>query len=102
MSEEQQQDFKEENKMMKDWEFMFRQRANSSPQNISLEYAVALTITLFKFRDLMKELPEEYRDGFAEVDDDYNDLVSEASKAFYRWGWSDALQHLQSSDKGVR
>ena len=102
MSEEQQKDFKEENKMMEDWEIMFRQRANSSPQDVSLEYAVALTITLFKFRDLMKELPEEYRDGFAEVDDDYNDLVSEASKAFYRWGWSDALQHLQSSDKGVR
>lgn len=92
----------DENNKIEDWEFMFRQRANSSPQDVSLEYAVALTITLFKFRDLMKELPEEYRDGFAEVDDDYNDLVSEASKAFYRLGWSDALQHLQSSDKGVR
>ncbi len=92
----------DENNKIADWEFMFRQRANSSPQDISLEYAVALTITLFKFRDLMKELPEEYRDGFAEVDDDYNDLVSEASKAFYRWGWFDALQHLQTANEGVR
>lgn len=89
-------------KEMEDWEFMFRQRANSSPQNISLEYAVALTITLFKFRDLMKELPEEYRDGFAEVDDDYNDLVNEASKAFYRLGWHDALQHQQHATEGAR
>ena len=92
----------DENNKIEDWELMFRQRANSSPQDVSLEYAVALTITLFKFRDLMKELPEEFRDGFAEVDDDYNDLVSEASRAFYRLGWFDALQHLQSSDKGDR
>lgn len=92
----------DENNRIEDWEFEYRQRSASSPQNISLDYAVALTVTLFKFRDLMKELPEEYRDGFAEVDDDYNDLVNEASKAFYRLGWHDALQHQQSATEGAR
>lgn len=92
----------DENNRIEDWEIAYRQRSASSPQNISLDYAVALTVTLFKFRDLMKELPEEYRDGFAEVDDDYNDLVNEASKAFYRLGWHDALQHQQSATEGAR
>ena len=92
----------DENNRIEDWELEYCQRAASSPQNISLDYAVALTVTLFKFRDLMKELPEEYRDGFAEVDDDYNDLVNVASKALYRLGWHDALQHQQSTTEGAR
>ena len=81
---------------------MFRQRASSSLQDVSLEYGVVPTVHLFKFRDLMKELPEEFRDGFAQVDDDYNDLVTEASKAFYKLGWHDSLQHQQNTEEGVR
>jgi hypothetical protein len=92
----------EQNGQLEDWEFAYRQRASSSPQMVSLDYAVALTVTLFKFRDLMKELPEEFRDEFAEVDDDYNDLVNEASKSFYKLGWHDALKHQQDTPEGDR
>lgn len=92
----------DDNIRIEDWEFAYRQRASSSPQAISLDYAVALTVTLFKFRDLMKELPEEFRDDFAEVDDDYNDLVTEASKSFYKLGWHDALKQQQVTPEGDR
>ena len=90
-----------ENKI-EDWEPMFRQRFASSPNDISLDYMVNLTISLFRFRDLMKELPEEYRDGLAELDDDYYDLVTEASRAFYRLGYQDALQQQQNEQEGDR
>lgn len=90
-----------ENKI-EDWEFMFRQRVSSSPQDVSVNYAVILLVVLFKFRDLVKEIPEDQREELAELDDDYNDLVAEASKEFYRMGWQDALQQQQNADEGVR
>ena len=74
------------------WEVMYRQRVSSSPQDVSVEYAASLITTLIMFRDFMKELPNEFRDWFSEIDDDYNELVAEASKAFYKLGWHDALQ----------
>ena len=57
---------------IEDWELLFRQRVSSSPQDISLDYAVQLTIALFQFRDLMKEIEEDHRDALAELDDSYN------------------------------
>ncbi len=87
---------------LEDWEFMFRQRVGSSPQDVSVNYAVILLVVLFKFRDLVKEIPEDQREELTELDDDYNDLVAEASKAFYRMGWRDALQQQQNTDEGVR
>ena len=81
---------------IEDWELLFRQRVSSSPQDISLDYAVQLTIALFQFRDLMKEIEEDHRDALAELDDSYNDLLTAASKAYYRLGYLDAMNHLNN------
>ena len=85
-----------------EWESKFRRRLESSPQDVSLDYAVSLTITLFQFRDLVKELPEEFQGVLVQLDESYNDLVTEASKAFYRMGFVDGLSHQQSTNEGDR
>ena len=88
-----------ENKI-EDWERMFKQRLASSPQDISPGYAIQMIIVLFKFKDIMKEIPEEYWDQLNELDDDWDDLLTEASRAFYRFGFMDAMQ--QNEQEGDR
>lgn len=78
------------------WEELYREKLALSPPEISMDYAVQLTIVLFQFRDLMKEIEEDHRDALAELDDSYNDLLMAASKAYYRLGYLDAMNHLNN------
>ncbi len=82
-----------------EWEQLFPERLALSPPEISMDYALTLTIALFQFRDLIKEIDEEHRDAIAELDNSYNDLLEVASRDFYRLGFLDGLKYRNEGDR---
>ena len=71
--------------------------AGGARAKISDAYTMNLVSVLFGLRDLLKELPEEYRDRVTEFDGYWNDVLIEASREYYKLGFSDAMQGIKSS-----
>ncbi|MHB1630003.1 MAG: hypothetical protein ACYCVB_16825 [Bacilli bacterium] len=87
-----------------DWEVecnrMLEERlggAGGARAKISDDYTMNLVAVLFGLRDLLKELPEEYRDRVTEFDSNWNDILMEASREYYKLGFADAMQGIKSS-----